>query len=246
MLELWHEWNSVHSFKVRVALAEKRLQWLDRRIELLKFEHLKPDYLRLNPNGVVPTLVHDGEAIFESSVICQYLDEAFPEPPLLPPSPRQRAWGRGWLKYFDDRVHAPLRRASFEMLYRPRLAGMDPADLTQRLRAHPDPRRAQAFLEAAERPPNARAIAEATEAFERIVLHLEEGLCGNDWLSGSAFGMADVSMAAFVERLDVLGMNDVWIHPQGHDWARRVMERPSVMQSRAPAPYRLSLNPPSL
>ena len=80
MLELWHECNSVHSFKLCVARAEKKLDWTGHRLELLKFEHLQPDYLRLNPNGVVPTLVHDGRVILESSVICQYLDEAFPEP----------------------------------------------------------------------------------------------------------------------------------------------------------------------
>jgi glutathione S-transferase len=60
MIELWHEWNSVQSFKVRVVLAEKDLQWTARRVDLLKFEQLQPDYLHLNPNGVVPTLLHDG------------------------------------------------------------------------------------------------------------------------------------------------------------------------------------------
>ena len=91
MLELWHEWNSVHSFKVRVVLAEKRLDWVERRLELLKFEHLRPEYLRLNPNGVVPTLVHDGRVVLESSVICQYLDEAFPARALMPADPAGRA-----------------------------------------------------------------------------------------------------------------------------------------------------------
>jgi hypothetical protein len=49
MLELWHEWNSVQSFKVRVVLAEKDLAWTEHRIELLKFDHLQPQYLSLNP-----------------------------------------------------------------------------------------------------------------------------------------------------------------------------------------------------
>jgi len=87
VLELWHEWNSVHSFKVRIVLAEKKLAWTERRVELLRFEHLRPEYLRLNPNGVVPTLVHDGRVILESSLICQYLDETYPDPALLPADP---------------------------------------------------------------------------------------------------------------------------------------------------------------
>ena len=124
MLELWHEWNSVQSFKVRVVLAEKDLAWTEHRIELLKFDHLQPQYLSLNPNGVVPTLVHDGRVMLESSVICQYLDETFPDPALMPADPYARAQARTWLKIFDDVVHGALRQASFELLCRPLLAEM--------------------------------------------------------------------------------------------------------------------------
>src|SRR4026207_2005466 len=105
MMELWHEWNSVQSFKVRIVLAEKDLAWTARPVALLKFEHLRPEYLRLNPNGVVPTLVHDGEVVLESSVICQYLDEVFSEPALMPADPYARAQARTWLKVFDEIAH---------------------------------------------------------------------------------------------------------------------------------------------
>lgn len=214
MIELWHEWNSVHSFKVRVALAAKGLEWIDRRLELLKFEHLRPQYLGLNPNGVVPTLVHDGAVVLESSVICQYLDEAFPTPALMPTQLLQRAECRGWLKYFDDVAHPALRRASFELLYRPQLARMSPAELAERLRTHPSPDRARAFL--------------------------EDGLSRAEWLSGGAFGMGEVAMAPFAERLDVLGWKALWTPPKARDWADRVMMHASVAKSRAPAKYRLS------
>lgn len=143
MLELWHEWNSVHSFKVRVVLAEKRLDWVERRLELLKFEHLRPEYLRLNPNGVVPTRVHDGRVVLESSVICQYLDEAFPARALMPADPVGRAHARAWLKYFDDAVHPKVRRVGFALLYTPLLRSLAPAELEARLASHPQPRRAQ-------------------------------------------------------------------------------------------------------
>src|SRR5436305_10115536 len=115
MLELWHEWNSVQSFKVRVVLTEKGLPWTEHRVELLKFEHLQPDYLALNPNGVVPTLVHDDRLVLESSVICQYLDEVSPAPPLMSADPFARAKARMWLKFFDDVGHPALRQASFEL-----------------------------------------------------------------------------------------------------------------------------------
>ena len=86
MLELYNFPMSTCSQKVRIVLAEKGLDWVDHRIE--SGDHLKPGYLQLNPNGVVPTLVHDGVPIIDSSVICEYLDEVFPQSSTTPPTAR--------------------------------------------------------------------------------------------------------------------------------------------------------------
>src|SRR3954469_9260720 len=231
MLELWHEWNSVHSFKVRVVLAEKGLAWMSRRLELLKFEHLHPDYLRLNPNGVVPTLVHDGRTILESSIICQYLDEEFPEPALLPPDPYRRAQARAWLKYFDDVLHPALRAVSFERLYRPLLAALPREELERRLASHPNPSRARAFLEA--NPPPAD-LAPFSTAIER----LENALC-NEWLTGEQFGLADAALAPFAERLAHLHLDELWAgHRNAAQWIERLLARTSVREAQAPLEWR--------
>ncbi|HWI36069.1 MAG TPA: glutathione S-transferase family protein [Burkholderiales bacterium] len=233
MLELWHEWNSVHSFKVRVVLAEKGLAWQSRRLELLKFEHLQPQYLRLNPNGVVPTLVHDGRAILESSVICQYLDEQFPEPPLLPPDPYGRAQARAWLKYFDDVLHPALRAVSFERLYRPLLAALPREELERRLAAHPHPSRAKAFLEANPAPAD---LAPFTQAIERV----ESALHGQ-WLTGDCFGLADAALAPFAERLAHLGLDHLWAgHRKAAQWTERLLARACVQAAQAPPEFRFS------
>jgi glutathione S-transferase len=174
----------VHSFKVRVVLAEKELAWTAHRVELLKLEHLRPEYLCLNPNGVVPTLVHDGKVVVESSVICQYLDETFPEPSLMPPDPYARAQARIWLKLFDDVAHPAIRQASFELLYRPFLARMPAADLELLLARHPDPARAQRFRDAACGAANAAAITDAVLAFRRIIARMDAALKRNEWLAG--------------------------------------------------------------
>ena len=234
MLELWHEWNSVHSFKVRVVLAEKGLAWQSRRLELLKFEHLQPQYLRLNPNGVVPTLVHDGRAILESSVICQYLDDEFPEPPLLPADAYGRAQARGWLKYFDDVLHPALRAISFERLYRPLLAALPREELERRLAAHPNPARAKAFLEPAAAPAD---TAPFRKAIERI-----ESAMQDKWLSGARFGLADVALAPFAERLAHLGLADLWAgHSRVREWIDRLLARASVRAAQAPAEFRFTI-----
>jgi glutathione S-transferase len=84
MLTLYDFGNSVCCQKVRITLVEKRLEWQAIRVDLFKSEQYEPSYLKLNPKGVVPTLVHDGTPVIESTLICEYLDETFPDPPLMP------------------------------------------------------------------------------------------------------------------------------------------------------------------
>ena len=84
MLELYHFTNSVCSQKVRMTLFEKGLEWKGHEVNLFASEQYDPKYLKLNPKGYVPALIHDGRAIRESTLICEYLDEVFPAPPLMP------------------------------------------------------------------------------------------------------------------------------------------------------------------
>ena len=81
VLELYHNHRSTCSQKVRICLAELNLTWESRNIDLATGEHLTPEFLKINPNGVVPALLHDGRPVIESTVICEYLDEVFPDKP---------------------------------------------------------------------------------------------------------------------------------------------------------------------
>jgi glutathione S-transferase len=82
MIELYHFWSSVCSVRCRMVLEEKGVSWTSRYIDLFKFDQLRPEYLAINPDGVVPTLVHDGVPIRESTVINEYIDAAFQGPKL--------------------------------------------------------------------------------------------------------------------------------------------------------------------
>jgi glutathione S-transferase len=103
------------------------LDWESRLINLGTNEHLAPDYLALNPNGVVPTLVHDGDVIRDSGVICEYLEEVFPDVPLMPKDPVSRADVRGWIRYLDEVPTPAVRVPSFNMAFLPRYDGLDDA-----------------------------------------------------------------------------------------------------------------------
>src|SRR5258708_10193155 len=105
MLTLHHGWRSSASRRVRLCLAEKALEFESRTIDLTKMEHHKPEFLKLNPNGVIPLLIlDDGRSLYESGTICEYLDEAYPDPPLRPADPYERAVMRNWIRYADERI----------------------------------------------------------------------------------------------------------------------------------------------
>ena len=84
MIELYHNDMSVCAQKVRFTLAEKKLAWDSHHMNLRAGDQQKPEYLKLNPNALVPTLVDDGTVIIESTVINEYLDDAYPDLPLRP------------------------------------------------------------------------------------------------------------------------------------------------------------------
>ena len=99
MIELYYFENSICSERVLMTLAEKRAtDWVPHHIHLFKREQFDPAYLKLNPKAQVPTLVHDGEVIRESSIICDYLDDLYPDPPLKPESSSAIARMREWIK----------------------------------------------------------------------------------------------------------------------------------------------------
>src|SRR5271154_7017575 len=101
MLELYHSINSVCAQKVRIALHEKGLSAKE-HLMTLAGDQFDPAYMRLNPNAVVPTLVHEAPPIVEPPVILYYIDEVSPEPPLMPRDLKSRATVRLYNKLVDE------------------------------------------------------------------------------------------------------------------------------------------------
>src|SRR5208337_945156 len=119
VLELYHNVNSVCAQKVRIALAEKG-QVAKEHLLTLQGDQNDPVHIKLNPNGVVPTLVHDGNVIVESSLILYYIDEAFPNPPLMPKTPAASHRVRLYNKLIDEYAHNSCTIMTFATAFRPR------------------------------------------------------------------------------------------------------------------------------
>jgi glutathione S-transferase len=82
MLTLYHHGSSVCVAKVRIYLHEKGIDWEGEYVDILKGDQFDPAYLKLNPKAVIPALVHDGTVITESTVICEYIENVFPDRPI--------------------------------------------------------------------------------------------------------------------------------------------------------------------
>jgi len=93
--------------KVRVALAEKGIEYERIFVDLRKKEQKKEEFLKLNPYGKVPVLIDNGVVIYESSVINEYLDEKYPDPPLMPSDPSDRARVRILVDFCESHFHTP-------------------------------------------------------------------------------------------------------------------------------------------
>src|SRR5512135_3377517 len=118
MLELYHHGTSVCAAKARLALGEKRLEWTGRYVDILKGEQFAPEYRKLNPKSVVPTLVHDGRVIVESTLIGEYLDDVFADPPLKPDDPYDRVRMRLWTKRLDEELHPATGIVTYAISHR--------------------------------------------------------------------------------------------------------------------------------
>ena len=127
MLELYHSINSVCAQKIRIALLEKGLQAKE-HLMTLRGDQFDPAYMKLNPNAVVPTLIHDGNVIVESSIILYYLEDAFPEKPLMPQAPVDRVKARMFNKLIDEYVHNSCTILTFATAFRPGLLKMTPEE----------------------------------------------------------------------------------------------------------------------
>jgi len=105
MRTLYTFFRSSTSYRLRIALALKGLDWEPHFVSLPGMEHRTPDYMALNPQGLVPALVEDGKVFAQSLAVLEYLEETYPEPPLLPRLPADRAYVRGLSQIIGCDIH---------------------------------------------------------------------------------------------------------------------------------------------
>jgi len=203
-IELHHADMSTCAQKVRILLAEKALPWIGHQLNLRLRDQHRPEYLRLNPNGVVPTLVDDGAPVIESTVICEYLDDKYPDPPLRPADALDRARMRLWTKRLDESLHFHTGVLSGSIAFRHQHLARPADELKAYIEGIPDPRRRERQRQQIEQGMDAPQFRDAVLAFEKFLADLEDQLARTKWMAADSFSLADIGYAPYIIRLDEL------------------------------------------
>ena len=228
MLELYNSPISTCSQKVRLVLAEKRLNWKDHRLQFAQDEHLSPAYLRLNPNGVVPTLVHRGAVVVDSSVINEYLDDVFEEHPLRPADKVALAHMRAWRQYIDEVPTPSVRYPSYNAYFVPWFAEMSQDEF--QAYAERRPLRRDFYLKLGRTGFSAQEIDAAINRLGDAMKRMESALERTRWLAGDSISLADFSILPIIVRMEDLGLDHLWAGRAAVcSWYERMQARPSFM-----------------
>jgi glutathione S-transferase len=229
MMILHHGWRSSASRRVRLCLEEKGLSYEGHIVDMTKLEHHSPEYLKINPLGVIPTLIHDGRPLHESGTICEYLDETFPDPPLRPEAPYERAEMRNWIRHIDALIGNLIVFNWRHHLQKVAEKWSD-AELAEKMKNIPSKERQEAWLRVARKPYTEEERAAARAKLVQLMGRMEEALASSGWLVGKAYSIADIAAVPFVKRIDEEIAPDQVSpkhHPRLADWWARIQARPA-------------------
>jgi len=200
---------------------------------MTRMEHHSPEYLKINPLGVIPTMIHDGKPLHESGTICEYLDESFPDPPLRPETPYERGQMRNWILHIDALIGNLIVFNWRHHLQKVAEQWTD-AELVEKMKNIPSKERQEAWLRVARKPYTEEERDAARMKLVQLLDKMEEGLAPSGWLVGKAYSIADIAAVPFVKRIDEEIAPDQVSekrHPRVADWWARIQGRPAFARA---------------
>lgn len=229
MLTLYNGTASVCSVKVRIGLAEMNLDYEDKLLDLKSGDQHDPDYLNLNPNGVVPTLVDDDLVVIESSLILEYLDREHNGGALMPKGQEAEVTARHWLLRCLA-IHDAINTLTFTTAMREQtLTNKTPEQISAAIAKMPNPVMRMKRRDLMDNGLNSGHVDQALVILNRMFSDMTSALDKNDWVSGPEIGLSDTALIAYVDRLERLGFAPLFgrDHPNVARWLAAMQARPS-------------------
>ena len=233
---LYNAPQSTCSQRVRFVLNAKKISFAEIKLDLLAGDQLKPDYLALNPNGVVPTLDHDGAIVIDSSVIIEYLDEVVPTPESFTPrDPVTRARMRALMRFIDEMPAAAVRVPTFNLAFLPRFAAMSEEEFLAF--AESKPLRKEFMLTMGRKGFPQKEMDAATQRLRRTYERMdsETEKSGGPWLLGEEISLADIALMPAIVRMADLGQETAWQDlPRVERWYYAIRAHPAFRPTYYP------------
>jgi glutathione S-transferase len=228
MLTLYHYPSSPCAAKVRAVLSEKGLAWDSRVVDIIEKENLTPDYLRLHPKGLVPTLVDDGKVVIDSTIIMEYLDTAYGTDSLKPVGAYAQAKMRKWPKWVDETLHPNWPGLAWLILIRPRWLKKSAAEIEALLARLIDPARRARQRRMLAQGFDAPEFMASMRTLDQSLADMDKVLADHDWLAGDRVSLADCAMLPYVAAAELFGLEMmIAARPRVALWLARFKARSS-------------------
>jgi glutathione S-transferase len=233
---LYNAPQSTCSQRVRFVLNAKGLPFQEHKLDLLAGDQLTPEYLAINPNGVVPTLDHDGQIVIDSSVIIEYLDEVVPETAhFTPRDPARRAAMRSLMRFIDEMPAAAVRVPTFNLAFLPRFAAMSEQEFVAF--AESKPLRKEFMLAMGRTGFPQKEMDGALGRLRRTYERMDEWIKDSDgpWLLGADITLADISLMPAIVRMADLNRDGDWADlPRVANWYEMIRAQPAFKPTYYP------------
>ncbi|NIO10299.1 MAG: hypothetical protein GTO40_20765 [Deltaproteobacteria bacterium] len=184
--------------RVEIALHEKGLPYDIVPVDLKKREQKKPDFLKLNPYGKVPVIIDGDKVLYESCIINEYLDETYPNPPLMPKDPFQKARIRVLIDYGLNYIQPQYWALRAEM-----------------------------YVKTKDEERDWNVVEKTTTELRGLLQHLEQALGDKPYFMGE-FSLLDIALVPRFIRMENFGVMPATSIPRLGSWLQRMKERPSV------------------
>jgi glutathione S-transferase len=233
-IELFHGGAAANSLKALLPLYEKQVQFESRLMRLVDFEQHEPWFVKINPLGQVPVLVHDGRVLNESTLINEYVDDTFPGLPLKPSDAFGRHQMRLWTKFVDEYFCPALSFLGWHAMIKNAVAHLSREEFEAKVARIPLKEQQDKWRESAAQQWTPEQLADWRRKVRVSIERIEQGMLGR-WMMGEQFTLADVSVFAMLINMpqryaDIVNEKD---SPKVIAWYARMLERDSVKQALA-------------
>jgi len=229
MITLYHGGAAANSLKALLPLYEKRVDFKSHLMSLVSFEQHEPWFVKINPLGQVPVLVHDDRVLNESTLINEYVDDTFPGMPLKPSDGFGRHQMRLWTKFVDEYFCPALSFLGWHAMIKNAVAHLSKEELEAKIARIPLKEQQDKWRESAAQVWTPDQLSDWHRKVKVSIERIEHGMLGQ-WMMGDQFTLADVSVFSMLINMPqrysaVVNERD---SPKVIAWYARMLERDSV------------------